>query len=219
MDAARAERLAKFELLKKKRAESHDLNIKALKSDKVVKVNPSLKQERKRKLAEELLKLREIEAEGLDSERIKNQTYSIEDVERWDEKVLDKKEKLDRGFTDFAQIAHKKYKKMISEFTPNISAYERQKQSNQQSIYRSAHSTEFANPDHQPDKEAVERLVQDIEKQNIRRGQFSRRRAFNEDEDVTYINERNMRFNKKVSRAYDEYTKEIKQNFERGTAL
>lgn len=52
-----------------------------------------------------------------------------------------------------------------------------------------------------------------------RRAKFSRRRAFDEDDDVTYINERNMHFNKKIARAYDKYTAEIKGNFERGTAL
>lgn len=35
----------------------------------------------------------------------------------------------------------------------------------------------------------------------------------------TYINERNMRFNNKMARAYDKYTAEIRANFERGTAI
>lgn len=50
------------------------------------------------------------------------------------------------------------------------------------------------------------------------RSTFSRRRT-REDDDVTYINDRNMRFNKKVARAYDKYTSDIKASFERGTAL
>ena len=37
--------------------------------------------------------------------------------------------------------------------------------------------------------------------------------------DVSYINQRNKRFNQKISRNYDEATAEIKQNLERGTAL
>ena len=45
------------------------------------------------------------------------------------------------------------------------------------------------------------------------------RRAFNEEADVDYINKRNAHFNKKVERAYGEFTKEIKLNLERGTAL
>ena len=38
-------------------------------------------------------------------------------------------------------------------------------------------------------------------------------------EDVTSINDRNKFFNKKIKRAFDKYTVEIRQNLERGTAL
>jgi len=34
-----------------------------------------------------------------------------------------------------------------------------------------------------------------------------------------YINERNMKFNQKLERFYGKYTKEIKDNLERGTAV
>ena len=40
-----------------------------------------------------------------------------------------------------------------------------------------------------------------------------------EQEDVTYINQRNKRFNQKIARNYDKHTAEIRQNLERGTAL
>lgn len=76
----------------------------------------------------------------------------------------------------------------------------------------------------------LERLTAHMAKVEKKRGNFSRRRAYNEDEEVyvaglgadgcsTFINERNMRFNKKISRAYDAFTKDIKDSFERGTAL
>ena len=52
-----------------------------------------------------------------------------------------------------------------------------------------------------------------------KRTKYSRRRPFSHDADVDYINERNMKFNKKASRFYDKYTAEIKQNLERGTAV
>ena len=51
------------------------------------------------------------------------------------------------------------------------------------------------------------------------RSKYSRRRQFRHDADVDYINERNMKFNKKAARFYDQYTAEIKQNLERGTAI
>tara|TARA_R110002050_G_scaffold246357_1_gene384129 strand:+ start:1179 stop:1355 length:177 start_codon:yes stop_codon:yes gene_type:complete len=58
-----------------------------------------------------------------------------------------------------------------------------------------------------------------VNKLNERRGKYSRRRQFYEDADITYINERNRKYNEKIARAFDEYTTEIKQNLERGTAL
>jgi pre-mRNA-splicing factor SYF2 len=51
------------------------------------------------------------------------------------------------------------------------------------------------------------------------RGKFSRRRTEYEGADVDYINDRNKHFNKKIKRAFDKYTVEIRQNLERGTAL
>ena len=58
-------------------------------------------------------------------------------------------------------------------------------------------------------------IISRIEK----RSKFSRRRALNEEADVDYINDRNMRFNKKAARFYDQYTTKIKQDLERGTAI
>lgn len=52
-----------------------------------------------------------------------------------------------------------------------------------------------------------------------KRKEFSRRRRFDDTAEVDYINERNARFNKKIARAFDPYTKEIKDSLERGTAL
>ena len=66
---------------------------------------------------------------------------------------------------------------------------------------------------------------------------FSRKRANEDEGDITYINEQNRVFNKKVgcshgsrlgfissfliqiARFYDKYTSEIRASFERGTAL
>lgn len=52
-----------------------------------------------------------------------------------------------------------------------------------------------------------------------KREKYSRRRTHNDEADIDYINERNMKFNKKLERFYGQYTSEIKQNLERGTAI
>ena len=68
-------------------------------------------------------------------------------------------------------------------------------------------------------KERVQALVEDMHDAALRRASWSRRRTFNEEADVTYINKRNEVYNKKIERAFDPYTAEIKANLERGTAL
>jgi hypothetical protein len=78
---------------------------------------------------------------------------------------------------------------------------------------------DYARAGAKPSKEGVERMVRELEDRARGREKFSRRRAFNEDEDVSYINERNRVFNKKANRAFEAYTLETQQNIERGTAL
>lgn len=52
-----------------------------------------------------------------------------------------------------------------------------------------------------------------------RRAKRSRRRMFNADADVDYINEKNLAFNKRLEKFYGKHTQEIKESLERGTAL
>jgi len=68
-------------------------------------------------------------------------------------------------------------------------------------------------------KERVQALVEDMHEAALRRANWSRRRTFHEEKDVTYINKRNEVYNKKIERAFDPYTAEIRANLERGTAL
>jgi pre-mRNA-splicing factor SYF2 len=68
-------------------------------------------------------------------------------------------------------------------------------------------------------KERVQALVEDMHEAALRRASWSRRRTFHEERDVTYINKRNEVYNKKIERAFDPYTEEIRANLERGTAL
>ena len=62
-------------------------------------------------------------------------------------------------------------------------------------------------------------MAGEIEAQIEKRAQFSRRRTFNDEKDVTSINERNRRFNDKLERNYSKYSNEIRGNLERGTAM
>ncbi|KAL4438066.1 hypothetical protein ABPG74_016845 [Tetrahymena malaccensis] len=70
----------------------------------------------------------------------------------------------------------------------------------------------------QPTEESLQRLQQDMEQQKAKKKEFSRRRGFDE-QNIDFIDERNRVFNNKIKRHFSEYTKEIKANLERGTAL
>eukprot|EP01083_Nonionella_stella_P056348 148419_1 len=69
------------------------------------------------------------------------------------------------------------------------------------------------------EEDDIDHMVTELNQQIAKRNKFQRRRTYYQDADVSYINKRNMVFNKKVERAYSQYTAEIRANLERGTAL
>jgi hypothetical protein len=72
----------------------------------------------------------------------------------------------------------------------------------------------------QADKQKlVDHMAKETDERIEKRNKFSRRRAFNDEKDITSINERNRRFNEKLERNYGKYASEIKSNLDRGTAL
>jgi len=88
----------------------------------------------------------------------------------------------------------------------------------QKEFYRDANSLNYSQTPALPQKN-VNRMVDELEKSIAKRALFTRRRTFYEDADIDYINERNRVFNKKIARAFDKSTVEIRQNLERGTAI
>ncbi|PPQ92183.1 hypothetical protein CVT25_008957 [Psilocybe cyanescens] len=88
-------------------------------------------------------------------------------------------------------------------------------------LYRDANTLIYG--DSKPSEDAIDRVVSKINKESVlfidKKGKFSRKRLNEEEGDITYINEHNRVFNKKIARYYDKYTAEIRASFERGTAL
>lgn len=68
------------------------------------------------------------------------------------------------------------------------------------------------------EREGARNLANEM-KRRIEKQKSKRDRVEFEQEDVSYINQRNKRFNQKLSRTFDKHTAEIRQNLERGTAL
>ncbi|KAJ1796271.1 pre-mRNA-splicing factor SYF2 [Coemansia sp. RSA 2399] len=168
------------------------------------------RQERKHREAE-LLQEKE-EYSGQDYERSRFWEYSIDRVEKYEAKKRKNEENAERGFTDYTQVNRRKYERDVAKIKPDLAAYERQKQS------AVVEGSELG-MEHKPDQRNVEKLAKAVEDQQQRRAALHKPSIEKEGEDVSYINERNARFNRKMNRAYDKYTKEIRDNFERGTAL
>ncbi|EAU83920.1 pre-mRNA-splicing factor SYF2 [Coprinopsis cinerea okayama7 len=86
-----------------------------------------------------------------------------------------------------------------------------------ENLYRDANTLIYG--DSKPSDEAIDRVVGKINKDIDKKAKFHRKRLNEDEGDITYINEHNRVFNKKIARYYDKYTAEIRASFERGTAL
>lgn len=147
---------------------------------------------RKKQKAQEYLEMEELTKQGIDFERMKASKYTAQETSEWNKKLEEKGFWRDSGFESYQEASHKKYAGLFSKMTTASSG--------------EALSTR------------IDLMAADIEKQILARSSHSKRRKFVADEDVTYINQRNYKFNKKIARAYDSYTEKIRENLERGTA-
>ncbi|KAJ3784943.1 SYF2-domain-containing protein [Lentinula aff. detonsa] len=205
--------------------------------------------ERQRKLAETLRQKADAEERGEDIDRAKNWEYTIEENDAWEKKLARKKRRADFEFHDDAHAARRRYKKDLDLIKPDLVAYNKQKEiamglapgtlSNfdpnagpsslqvsttsleqqlaAENLYRDANTLMYG--DNKPSEDAIDRMVSKINKDIDKKSKFSRKRLNEDEGDITYINEHNRVFNKKIARYYDKYTSEIRASFERGTAL
>ncbi|KAJ1908593.1 pre-mRNA-splicing factor SYF2 [Tieghemiomyces parasiticus] len=182
-----------------------------------------------------ILQARELaEDRGEDYERSRFWEYSIEAVDKYNAKQEAKRAREDDArFSGHAQWAEKKYRKLTEQLKPDLQAYRDQKardavryggsaggepgESVVTSYDQVAQSLDLVSRKNQPSKQAVAKLAQHVEKELEKRDRLSRQRK--DKGDITYINDKNKRFNKRIAQAYDKYTQEVRDSFERGTAL
>ncbi|KAH7044048.1 SYF2 splicing factor-domain-containing protein [Macrophomina phaseolina] len=248
-DAAPAggDRMARFRALQARQAAARKQNLKDSTAEaQRAQVDPNQLNaiHRKHAIASHKLLKAETQEQGEDFERKRAWDWTVEESERWDRR-MEKKEKhrKDVAFQDYRQEARKSYKRQLRDLKPDMDAYDRQKMEAVQraaqnggleivemedgeliavdrdgSFYTTADSTEFVN--HRPEKEAVDKLVNDIRKAEEARLKARRARGLDDDSgDVTYINQKNKQFNEKLARFYNKYTADIRESFERGTAI
>lgn len=154
---------------------------------------------------------------GEDYDRVKLLGETAEDIEILERRKR-KKKNIDPGFSDYATAQFRKYETLTKQMKPDIEEYEEIKAKHGESAFPGAHNLMYGSNNKVSEK-GIDRMVADIEKQVEKRSKYHRRRQHNDEADIDYINERNMKFNQKAERFYGQYTKEIKQNLERGTAV
>lgn len=156
----------------------------------------------------------ELKNEGVDKEK----GYLLETAEDHQEKERKKKQKAKHhasfGWEVFNQDtiakAHEKRYKELPTSHSDATATEH--------IRTGYSNADYGTNDKVTDA-GLDRMVAELKKRDERRDKFSRRRDIDDQDSVDYINHRNQHFNKKIARAFDKYTVEIRQNLERGTAM
>jgi pre-mRNA-splicing factor SYF2 len=117
-----------------------------------------------------------------------------------------------------ADVGEKKYKRLTRTLKPDLAAYARHKAALGAAAFPTADAVVHADMVRlEPSK--VDALVTSMREQEATRQKAHKRRRFDPNADVDYINEGNARFNQKIARAFDPYTRDVRANLERGTAL
>jgi len=226
-------RMQKMQALRKRMNDSFTANRKdvvAAQNDHRKALSESKRLERKRKQAEAMGEKLEAMETGEDLERKRNWEYSLADNEAWNKKQAKKERRVDVGFSTFDDSARRKYRRDMDNFKPDLKAYQTQKAAamgydleeaeaagelipyassstgpqivpgSDNALYRDANSFVYA--DHKPSDDAIDRVVGKLNLDLDKRAKRSRARV--EDEgDITYINDRNKVFNKKLERYFN----------------
>ncbi|KAL6698827.1 SYF2 splicing factor domain-containing protein [Trichoderma pleuroticola] len=247
--AAKAQdRMARFKALQARAKKSSETNFKeATLESQRLSTNPSelTALHRRHAIASHKLLKADTEEAGEDFERKRAWDWTVDESEKWDKRMKKKGVHRDNNaFQDYHQEANKSYKRQLRNVNTDLEKYEKQKMAaiekaaasggldivetedgeliavdKDGTFYSTADSTSFTQ--NKPDKEAIDRLVKDLQRaEDVRLKKRKERMAQNgEDGDVTYINEKNKQFNQKLSRFYNKYTAEIRDSFERGTMI
>lgn len=212
------DRTERFKALQARQTQSRTMNRKETAAESQrLSVDPNMLNalSRKHAIASHKLLKADAVAAGEDFERQRAWDWTIEESEKWDRR-MEKKEshREDVAFQDYRQAARKAYKRQMRDLKPDMEAYQKEKMAAVQraadsgglevvetedgelvavdregTFYSTADSTDFMQ--NRPDKAAVDRLVDDLQKAEDSRMRKRKERMKDDDGDVTYINEKN----------------------------
>jgi len=212
--------MARFKALHQRRQESRKLNHEqVVEEDRVSKLPKNYENQKRRQdwTLADLEKRKEAEAQGEDYERVKALSTQADIAERvdWSKR---KKKNPDTGFADYEAMTLRQYQRLSSNIKPDLQTYEKMRNVvGDEQFYPSSNTLMLGS--HYPTDSAMSKLSDDIHNQTKKREQYHRRRMFDPEAPIDYINERNRKFNEKLERFYSPYTESLKADLERGTAV
>lgn len=242
---AATERQKRFAALQARQRNAREQNRRATQAEeKRARTNPALNATLARKEADAIARLDKAESGAGAYERKRAWDWTVDESAEWDRR-LEKKARArdDVAFSDFSQTARKVYKRQAGGLGEgDVQGYEAAKAAavlkaaeagrlelvevdgevvavDHEGTFMSGGGTE-GGKEYKPSKEKIDALVDDLNKaEEQRRKQRRQRNGQDDGGDVTYINEKNRVYNQKLARFYNKYTADIRENFERGTAM
>ncbi|KAI1730910.1 SYF2 splicing factor domain-containing protein [Ditylenchus destructor] len=210
----------RFRALHQKREESRKLNHEqVVEEDRLSKLPKNFEAKRKRQEWElhEMTARKEAEEKNLDYDRIKALETQADIADKLDA-AKRRKTKPDTGFASYEQMSMRQYERLTNSVKPDLESYSKMKEVvGEEQFYPSADT--LIQGSHYPTDNALNKLSDDVRKQMKKRDQYHRRRMFDPEAPIDFINERNRRFNQKLERYFGKYTEDIKEDLERGTAI
>uniref|UniRef100_A0A914Y3X4 Pre-mRNA-splicing factor SYF2 n=1 Tax=Panagrolaimus superbus TaxID=310955 RepID=A0A914Y3X4_9BILA len=210
----------KLRALHKKREESRKINHEhVVEEDRLKKLPKNFVQKRQRQEweLEELEGKKVAEESGVDYDRVKSLHMQADIAEKL-EAAKRRKKNPDTGFANYEAMSMRQYERLTNGIKPDMESYEQMKQVVGDDQFYPGVNT-MIQGSHYPTKTALDKLSGDVHTQMKKRDQYHRRRMFDPDAPIDYINERNRKFNRKLERFYGPYTDDIKGDIERGTAI
>lgn len=210
----------RFKKLHQRRQESRKLNhASVVEEDRQSKLpkNYEIKRKRQDWELQEMEERAKAEEAGEDFDRLQALKTQADIADR-KEFIKRKKKNPDKGFSDYEAMTLRQYERLSGNIKPDMKSYEQMKEVvGEEQFYPSANTLIAGS--HYPTDAALDKLKDDVMAQQKKREQYHRRRMFDPDAPIDYINERNRKFNQKLDRFYNKYTEDLKGDLERGTAI
>jgi len=135
-----------------------------------------------------------------------------------DEPYSKAKEVVGEESEGYEQMSLRQYERQTGKIRPDLEHYAKMREAvGEEQFYPSADT--HLQDSHRPTRKALDRLADDVHKQEKKRDDYHRKRMFDPEAPIDHINERNKRFNTKLDRFYGEYTEDIKEDLKRGTGI